>query len=145
MLDNLSNVVSIAANLLTICTSAIALYIFIFKREPIKKVITILLNYSFQITLSELKSKTDRLSELSARNEDDREEIIDLLNDIHGQIRGNKKLKEQCQSLISSLELSLKYPKKFDEPRKRSLVSEMREQFRGISVDSFEQLMGSDT
>jgi hypothetical protein len=142
ILERLPSVVSFIANVFTITASAIAIYIFIFKRETISTVFKVLLNYSFQLTLSELKAKLERLNDLSVNDSKQVDEVINILNEIVGQIRGNKRLRVQCAEILSKLEPLAENPKKLTEPRKRSLISELRESLRHIDFENYDQLMG---
>jgi len=142
ILERLASVVSFIANVFTIAASAIAVYIFIFKRETISTVFRVLLNYSSQLTLSELKAKMERLNDLSVNEPTQVDEVINILNEIVGQIRGNKRLRVWCAEILSKLQTLAENPKKLTEPRKRSLVSELRESLRHIDFEDYDRLIG---
>ena len=119
------------ADLATIIASGIAIYIFCTKRKHIGAAIKLLLSYSFQLTMSELRSKLDRLNEINANEESQRDEIKAIMSDIAGQLRGNRALQQKCRNLIEKLEnYSEEDNEKLTEPRKRSVVSELREKLR---------------
>jgi hypothetical protein len=137
------NIVSSLANLFTIATSAIAIWLFIFKRKTIIGVFRILINYSSQITLSELKIKLERLNDFNADDQEHARNVLNILSDIAGQIKGNPRLKKQCFDVLERIENFTDNPKAtFNERKKRSLVSELREQLRHVDVKNFDELVG---
>lgn len=140
--EKLAPTTSFIANVFTIAASGIAIYIVIFKRETISTVFKVLLNYSSQLTLSELKAKLERLNDLSADDSTQAQEVINILNEIVGQIRGNKRLRSQFPEILSKLQSLAENPRKLTEPRKRSLVSELRESLRHIDLENYDSLMG---
>lgn len=127
--------ISLAANLLTIIASAIAIYVFFFKAKEIKSAFKMLLNWSFQLTLTDLRSKIDRLNEYNANEQTEIDEIRNILHEIAGQVRGNRKLAEAAPDLAERVE-RLAGSKRLTEPIKRSIVSEIRETLRNIEVNS---------
>jgi hypothetical protein len=136
------NILSAIADILTIIASGIAIYIFLFKRDKISSVIKVLLNYSSQIALSELNAKIERLNDLNANEPSEVEEITCIFNDIAGQIRGNLKLKQFCSEILSKLEVMTEKNKKITEPRKRAIISELREKLRHAGVNEIDDLIG---
>lgn len=134
-----TDVLAGVANLFTIAASALALYLWLSNRERISSALKLLLNFSFQITLSELKEKLERLNEYSANEPTEIEEIKNILHEISGQIQGNPKLLRAMPGLAEKIEnLALGKGKKLTEPAKRSIVSEIREKVRNVQVDHFE-------
>jgi hypothetical protein len=137
------NFIQLITNILTAIASGIAIYIFIFKRKVIASIFKILLNYSSQITLSELKIKLDRINDLDVSNTDHYGKVMNLLNEIVGQIRGNQKLKRQCSNMLEKLEVFTDNPKnKLTEPKKRNLISELKETIRHIDLENIDELVG---
>lgn len=134
------DIVSVVANIFTIVASAIAIYIFVFKRGEISSILNLLLNYSTQLTLTELRDKLEILNGLKATNDDDYDEIVNVMNDILGQINGNKKLQPHFSDLAQKINRALR--KKMTEPIKRSLVSELRETIRHANIASMDQIAG---
>lgn len=63
----IQSLASFIANLLTILASGIAIWLFFTKASEIKTAFRLLLNWSFQLTLTDLKSKIERLNEYSAK------------------------------------------------------------------------------
>jgi len=143
MLKIISDLASFVANILTIFSSALVLYLFLSKRQEISGAFKLLINYSYQTTLSDLRAKLERLNEYNVNEATEIDEIKNILHEISGQIRGNKRLKNEAPDLAQKFE-TLANGKKLTEPNKRSLVSETREVLRNIGVDNFEDLMGSE-
>ncbi len=135
---------SLITNIFTIAASSIAIYLFIFKRSVIMSAFKVLLNYSAQITFSELQAKIDRLNDLNANEPSNLEEIINIFSEIVGQIRGNKKLRVECAGLLKKLVSYTEKSKKLTEPMKRSVVSELRESLKYINIESFDELIGGE-
>ena len=129
--------VNFIGNIFTIIASSIAIYIFIFNREKITSALNFILNYSTQLTLTDLKFKVERLNDFNAGNNDQKIEIINILHEIEGQILGNALLKEKLNSQLQKIESFTQSPKSISEPRKRSLVSELRESIRNMDVNNF--------
>ena len=137
-LKNISDVVGFLANALTVVASSIAIYIYFCKKEEVKLLFKVLVNYSYQTTLSEIKEKLDRLNEYNANEPTDIEEIKNLLHEIAGQVRGNEKLQRIQPNLVARIE-AFANTKRITEPHKRSLVSEIRELLKNLNVDSIEK------
>jgi len=136
------DIIQIIANVFTIIASGIAIYLFIFKLDTISNAFKVLLNYSYQITLSELNAKLERLNDLNANDSSHKEEIVNIFNEIVGQIRGNKKLKKEFSGIFKKLSIYAESPNKLTEPKKRSIVSELRERLRHINFKSFDEMIG---
>ena len=132
---HLSDWVSLAANTVTIVASGIAIYIFVAKRGPISNALALLMNWSFQTTLADLRAKLERLNEYNANEDADLPEIRNILHEVAGQIRGNARLVATAPNLSIRLE-NLANAKRLTEPQKRSMVSETREVLRNIEVNS---------
>lgn len=129
--------VNFIGNILTIFASGIAIYIYIFNKEKISSALNFLLNYSTQLTLTDLKFKVERLNDFNAGNNEQRLEVINILHEIEGQILGNSLLKEKLSEQLKKIESFTQIPKSITEPRKRSLVSELRESIRNMDVNNF--------
>ena len=134
--------VGFIADLGTTFASGLAIWVFIAKRKAIGAAIRLLLSYSAQLTMSELRTKLDRLVELNAAEPNDKDEIIAVMSDIAGQIRGNRTLRPKCNDLIHKLEGFGEQRDLLTEPRKRSIASELRETLRQQSVAQYDDLMG---
>lgn len=141
-MDDFMDWVSLISNLLTICASGIAIYIFFTKRKEISSVFSILINYTHQLSLSEVREKIERLNEYNAKDADQCEQIVNIFNEIIGQIRGNERLKPHFSELLVSMESLASDKRRLTEPRKRALVSELRERLRHLNVASIDNLVG---
>ena len=130
--------IKILADSLTIIASSIAIYIFICKKNEVKLLFRVLVNYSYQTTLSEIKAKLDRLNEYNANEPEDIDEIKNLLHEIAGQIKGNEKLQKKQPELVTRIE-RFANSKSMKESTKRSLISEIRELLKNLNVDSIEK------
>jgi hypothetical protein len=134
--NNIAEIVTFVANVLSIVASSIAIFVFIYKGSEIRAAFSLLLNWSFQLTLTELKSKLERLNEYNASEPTEVEEIRNILHEIAGQIRGNRRLQAASPLIATRLE-ELANSKKLTEPRKRAMTSELRETLRSIEVNTF--------
>src|SRR5450759_2309496 len=117
------NFVSFGANLLTIVASGIAIYLFFWKGKYIATVFNVLVNYTTQLTLAELKEKLDILNDLNAANGVDRVEIVNVMHEIIGQLKGNSKLTPHFSILITEIENITTTKGKLTEHWKRAMVS----------------------
>lgn len=124
-------------NIFTIIASGIAIYIFIFNREKINSALNFILNYSTQLTLTDLKFKVERLNDFNAGDNIQKAEVLNILHEIEGQILGNSLLKDKLNTQLQKIENFTQNPKSISEPRKRSLVSELRESIRNMDVNNF--------
>lgn len=129
--------VSLLANLFTIIASAIAIGVFIAKRKDISAALSLLLNWSYQTTLSDITGKLDRLNEYNANEASDISEIKNILHEIAGQFRGNPRLLAAAPKIPDRLE-SFATGKRLTEPNKRSMVAEVREVVRNIQLKTIE-------
>lgn len=134
--------VSFLADFLTIIASALAIYIFVTKREQISSVFSLLVNYTFQLSLSEIKEKLERLNDYNAKDPESCDIIENIFHEIIGQIRGNDKLKGVFSELIDRMEELASNRKKLTEPKKRAVVSELRERLRNLNVTNIDDLVG---
>lgn len=139
------DLVSLAANALTIVASGVAIYLFFTKRKEISSAFRLLLNWTFQTTLSDLKGKLDRLNEYNANESSEISEIKNILHEIAGQVRGNSRLQRAAPNLADRLESLAASNRRLTEPNKRSMVAEIREVIRNIQVESMEQDQGNNS
>lgn len=100
------------------------------------------MNYSMQISLVELKAKLERLNGLNANDQQQAEEVINILSDIAGQVRGSRVLSKMCSEIIVKVEAVTKDRKRITEPKKRALVSELRERLRYMDIENFADIVG---
>ena len=134
--------VSLLSNLFTIFASGLAIYIFFFKREEITSVFNLLINYTHQLSMSEVREKIERLNEYNAKDPEQCDHIVNIFNEIIGQIRGNEKLKIQFTELIVKMESLASDKRRLTEPKKRAIVSELRERLRHLNVKNIDNLVG---
>ena len=130
------------ADFLAIIASIIAIYIFVAKRHIISSVLRVLVNFSSQITLVEIKANLERLNDYDANDAEQIENVINILSDILGQIRGNKLLSKHLDEVIPKIIAIAEDRRRLTEPRKRSLVSELRERLRNIDVAKYADMIG---
>lgn len=133
------SIISIVANIFAIGASSIALYLFFFQRDTISSAFRILLNYSQQLSLSDLKAKLDRLNDHNASVDKQKAEVINILHEIEGQIIGSKSLKIELSDFLDKLTLYTSLKREITEPKKRSLVSELRESLRNFEVNNLNE------
>ncbi len=133
----LSFTLSMVSDSLTIAVSSIAAYLFFFKKKPISDAFKALLNYSFHITLSELRAKLERLNDLNADDPDKKEQVVNILCEVLGQIRGNKRLRAEFPALLKTLTVFTNTPYKLNEHSKRGLVAELRESLNSINIADY--------
>lgn len=138
---NIVDSVSFISNVLTVIVSSIAVYVFFSKKKEITAAFKLLINFSYQTTLNELRGKLDRLNEYNVKEAEDIAEIKNIMHEICGQIRGNIRLTSAAPELAQKFE-NLGNGKNLTEPNKRSLVSETREFLKNVDVGNVENLMG---
>lgn len=138
---HLSFWVSIFSNILTIIASGIAIYIFVKNKDKISSAFNLILNFSKQITLSELKFKIERLNDFTTNENEQKKEIINILSEIEGQILGNKALEIELELQLQKISEVVNDSKNLTEPKKRSLVSELRESVRNIDVSNYQSIV----
>lgn len=135
---------SFCSDVLTIIASSIAIYLFITKRKQISSVFSLLVNYTFQLSLSEIKEKLERLNEYNAKDPESGEIIENIFHEIIGQIRGNDKLSGHFAELVVRMEDLASNRRKLTEPKKRAVVSELRERLRHLNVENIDDLVGEE-
>lgn len=141
-MENIFQWLSFISNIFTVVASGIAIYLFIAKRGALKSAFSLLVNYSYHLTLSEIKEKIERLNEYSAKDPGDREKILHILHEIIGQIKGNEKLRKVFSSMLEDIENVASDKRRITEPYKRSMVSEMRERLRNVDAENIDSLIG---
>ncbi len=138
--DQVNYWTTFVSRLFTIGATGIAIWVFIFNREKISSAFDLLLNYSKRMTLNELNNKIQRLNDFTANDATQKMEVINILSEIEGQIIGNKKIAGDLKAQLSKIHRYIDSPKTLSEPKKRSLVSELRESIRNIDLDNLEQI-----
>lgn len=132
------------ANLMTIFASGLGIYIFYFNKEKIVSAINFILNYSNQLTLTDLKFKIERLNDYNSNDAGQKIEVVNILNEIEGQILGNKNLKEKLLQQLEKIENFTANPKLLTEPKKRSLVSELKESIRNLDISNYGDIINTN-
>lgn len=140
ILDSLSGL----ADVFTIVASGIAIWIFITKRRAITSVFRLLLKYGYQITLSELRSKLDRIADLRVADDTQKEQIINIMSEVLGQIRGNPRLRSWFAEEMKSVELFISDKQLLSEPAKRTIVAQLRERLRQLELESIDSSQGEE-
>jgi len=133
--------VTFASRFFTIGATGIAIWVFIKNKDKISSAIDVLLNYSKRITLNELKYKIERLNDYTTNDTGQKKEIINILSDIEGQILGNKKVHDELENQVKKIQEFIDNSKLLTEPKKRSLVSELRESVRNIDISNFQEIV----
>ncbi len=133
--------VSFLASLFTISASGLAIYIYVVNKDKISTAFNLLLNYSKQLTLSELKFKIERLNDFTTNETEQKKEVINILSEIEGQIIGNKKIKSELEPQSEKIKSFLENSRTLTEPKKRSLVSELRESVRNIDISNYQNII----
>jgi hypothetical protein len=140
----LQEIVTFSAGLMTIAASGLAVFVFVTKREAIASAFRVLLTYSYQLTLAELKEKLERLNDYNANDAQQQEPIVNILHELVGQIRGNRRLAPHFKGLILQAERLAADKRRLTEPKKRAFVSELRERIRHLNVESMDDLLGEE-
>lgn len=130
--------IRVVADIFTIFASGIAIYLFIFQRHTISSAFKILLSYAWRTTLTELEGNIEGLSRLNTGDPSGKDEAINTISELIGQIRGNQRLRSRWRDLVPKLNAFVNNPERLTEPKKRSLVSELRERLRRLEFEHFE-------
>ena len=133
--------VNFLANLLTIVASGIAIYIFLKSKDKIASALNAIVNYSIQLTLSDLKYKVERLNDYTTNDKEQLVEVISILHEIEGQINGSKILSFALKEQLAKISNFTTNPRSLTEPKKRSLVAELREKIRHIDVSNYQNII----
>lgn len=147
-MELLTGVIGVLADLFTIVASGIAIYLFLFKRQAIASVFSLLLNYTYQLSLTELKEKLDRMNEYTVNDDKENDVIMNILHEFLGQVRGNDKLKLIMAEQIIMIEAVIGRSdkgKRMTEQAKRALISEVREKIRHLNVQVIDEIIGGRT
>ncbi|MBF0694896.1 MAG: hypothetical protein IR153_07560 [Flavobacterium sp.] len=134
-------IINLLANLVTIAASCLAIYIYFANKEKINSALNFILNYSNQLTLTDLKFKIERLNEFNSNDAQEKLEVINILNEIEGQILGNNSFKLKLEVQLRKIEVFTTTPKLLTEPKKRSLVSELKESVRNLDVSNYNNIL----
>jgi hypothetical protein len=141
-LKMIADVTSFLANAITIVTGSLAVYIFVKKGPAIAAALNLLINFAFQTTLNELREKLERLNEYHAADTEENEEIVNIFHELHGQINGNSRVLSAMPEIADKLDKMLKSTKTITEPRKRAMVSQIREKLKSMNVENLSNFAG---
>lgn len=144
--DTVYQIVTFIDSVTSIVVASVGVYIYLTKRKSIKGFFNLLTNYSLQNTIYELFEKLNKLNDFSAddKNRVVKNDIQCLLQDIKGQIEGNKFLKDQFVSDFEELHEYFDNSKKLTEPDKRRIVSRIREKLRTLNLETYSDLARKD-
>lgn len=126
--------IDVVAELFTISASGIAIYLLLFKKQEISAAFQALVGFSFQLSLRDLERRLDDLNRLNASATKHREQVINILSEIDGQSRGNRRLATALGTALVELRDILQKPEGLSEPQKRRLVAELRERIRSAEL-----------
>ena len=76
--------------------------------------------------------------------DEQRESVVNIFNEIVGQIRGNANLKRNLPDYLKRVERILANEDELSEPVKRALISELRERLRHLNVESIDKMVGEE-
>lgn len=135
--ETLYKVVNFFSSIFSAFAALIAIYLFIFQRKSISSIFHLLLNYSFQMSMTELRIKLDKLNGLNANENEHKEEVINIFNEIEGQILGNSVLKKECSDILEKISKYINNSINLTEAKKRNIVSELRENLISIDIQKY--------
>ena len=96
------------------------------------------------MSLQELNTNIDRLNDYDADNNKDRKQVVNLLNAVVGQMKGNPVLSTKCKNILETLSKFTDNPDGLTEANKRFAVSLLRETLRNINTKNFNEIAGED-
>lgn len=131
--DTIGEIAGIVASVFTIAASGLALGVFFANRKWVSEALQILFAYTYQLTLSELTEKLDRLNLYHADDPEGEAEIRMIFHEIVGQVRGNSDISSKLGGLVNRIEKMAS--KKVKETHKRAMIAEMREKIRTMQVE----------
>lgn len=132
----IANIVDFIADFLTVIASIIAISIWWTQRKKIGSALKILLNFSLQMTLTELYGKLEKVNGLNADDPTEGIEVLNILKDIEGQIKGNSIVKKQLNGtgILRQLASLNSSSNRIQEYNKRTLVALLREKLKHIDA-----------
>jgi len=136
--------VDFLGDLFTVLASALALYLYFFRRGEISAAIKAISNFAYQSTLAELRQKLEVLSNLHANNADQIDDINSTWHDVCGQIEGNPSLVVECAEFVRRVKRTTTRAAPISQPQHRALISQLREKLRHIDVTTFVEALGEN-
>lgn len=141
MIEKIKFYIELISNSLTIFTAIIAIFVYYKNKDKISSAINFVLNYSKKLTLTELKYKVERLNDFTTNDTEQKKEIINILSEIEGQVIANAYIKENLKIQLEKINGFIDNSKTLTEPKKRSLVSELRERINNIDISNYQELI----
>ncbi|AYF43739.1 hypothetical protein BALOs_0729 [Halobacteriovorax sp. BALOs_7] len=139
-LENFKELLEYLNFITAIFASGIVIYLFITKKEQFASLYNVLKNYTQQVALSDLRAKLHSLERFKIDEDNkikaNRNEIINLMSEISGQLKGNPLLKIKCADLIRQLDSHISNPNSLTEPQKRVIGHELFEIIRHLSLNT---------
>jgi hypothetical protein len=128
--------INLLGNISALAASSIAVIIFFKNRKKIGNALNAIINYSTQLTLTELRFKITKASELNANDINQKEEVLNIFHDVYGQINGNNKLQSPLADFLKKIDEYILDPKLLNEGTKRQVLSELNEKLRNIDIST---------
>lgn len=130
------------SSLFTCVVAGYGSYLIIFKKNIVNSYFNSLTNITLQKTASELEHKLDKLNDINAEDRDPLriQDMLCLLSEIDGQIEGNVVLKKRFEKEQSELIKFISQDGGFSEPKKRRLVSLLREKIKTLNDEIYRDL-----
>lgn len=144
--DQIYYLVTLTDSILSIVLAGSAIYILITKRKTVKNFFTILTNYSLQNTIYELHDKLNKLIMYSVetKSEAQKKEVYGILQEIRGQIEGNKFLKDQFVDDFEEFKDYFDNTKKLTDADKRRIATRLREKLKTLNLEIFNDSVGRE-
>ncbi|WP_460759436.1 hypothetical protein [Lysobacter fragariae] len=141
-METVTTIVDFLGDLFTVMASALALYLYFFRRGEIGAAIKAIANFAYQSTLAELRQKLEALANLHASNGDHLDDIVSTWHDVCGQIEGNPALVVECAEFVKRVKRATNRATPISQPQHRALISQLREKLRHIDVTTFADALG---
>lgn len=133
--------ISLVANIMEILVGGVALFLAWTQREKISAAFSVLLNYSLQTSLSDLRHWIEKLQESSSEDNDVSKKFRIALAYIFGKIKGNIILNDHFgDRMLKRMKLimdDLDNSQTVNETTKISLCSEIKESLATLEVENY--------
>lgn len=133
-------IVSFIANIVQISVGVIALYVAWTQRDKISAAFSVLLSYSLQTSLTDLRHWIEKLNEHTVDGTDESKRVRMSLANIFGKIKGNPILYNHFgEKMLKRLKLmmqDLDEGKPVTETSKISLCSEIKESLTTLEIEN---------
>lgn len=132
--------VSFIANIIEILAGGTALFVVWTQREKISAAFSVLLNYSFQISLADFKHWLEKLSEDIFIENDEYKNVRIALAHIYGKLRGNPRLNKHFgDKMLKRIRImidDIDNKKIVNQTEKISLYSEIKESLTTLEIEN---------